>query len=200
MQNDPFDEDLSSLWQKQETAPINAAEVMKTMKKMKRKQIFYVVLDALSVIIGLAVLLSVRERFSDVFFYTILAVVVISGIYAAYITYLRRFAVLADTADRSVKQHLTNMLAQAKSNVRIARYTQISSWLSWLMLIFIWLLFGFLDEMPQDEWLRKLGASMVLGTVILAPMYVWARKRETKFRQLAAQLEQQQRGFDDAGN
>ncbi|WP_100657928.1 hypothetical protein [Alteromonas flava] len=198
MHNDPFEKQLSDLWLKQSVPEVDAQAVKQSLRKMRRKQRLYAALDVASVVVSLILLLVFRERFSLLVFLALLAVVLFSGIFAGYLLYLRRFVVFDSNETSDVKTHLSSLLRQTQSNIKIARVTQHSCWVSWLVVLAIWGMIGLSGELANDVWARKAGISSSVTFLLLLPMWFWARQRAQKFTQLYAQLKAQQQGLEDA--
>lgn len=191
MQPDDFDKQLTELWQRQDTPAIDAKTLSSNLFLMRWKQLFYVFLDFGAVILAYVVMFTVKDRLSTTFFYGMLIFISVSGLFAAYLLYLRRHVLKIRFQSKSTSAFLQTLIAQTHNNVRIAWITKHSCWASWLMLVAFWLAIGQFDDMPEDEWLRKTLLSSVIGVAVFIPMWFWASWRQRKFERQEQDLKQQ---------
>lgn len=182
-------DNLATLWQQQKTTDIDIAELKSKVSRMRLKQGLYVLLDFAGVFLGIATLIIFREKMSDVFFYMMFVVIALTFVFAAYLLYLRRFALFNQS--QSTHDYLQTLKQQIKSNVRIARFTRHSCWATMLMLLVLWLVLGVFDDIPFDEWQRKTYLSLGFAAVFCIPTWFWARNRERKFELELSTIEKQ---------
>ena len=183
------DEKLANLWQQQPTQTLDPVTVKKAITRMRIKQFFYVFLDFMGVLVCLGFLFISREDMSSMLFYSIAFVCFIAFGFSLYLLYLRRFILFNQS--QSTNDYLNILKQQTRSNIKIARFTQHSCWVSFLMITGIWILTGIVDDIPVDEWRQKFLISTGLGAVFLFPFWWWAKKRAEKFTSEVKKLEKQ---------
>ena len=189
MTNPEQDDPLVKLWQQQPTVDIDPAKVKKAFLQMLWKQRLYVVLDFASVFFAVTLIVLFKDELSTFVFSVAMVVLFVAVSSACYLLYLRRFVLFSQS--QSTIDYLNTLKQQTKSNIRIAKITHHSCWISFVLIALSWGLIGFFDDLPSDEWMRKALISIGLGAVLCSIMWVWAKKRETKFKRELQQLEQQ---------
>ncbi|MDM7862234.1 hypothetical protein QTP81_16630 [Alteromonas sp. ASW11-36] len=192
MQNNDFDKQLQQLWQQQETVEVNAAQLKRSFKWMRIKHFGYAFLDIACVLAAIVFVYVMREKFSTAFLYGISVFIFISIAFTLYLLYLRRYALLNHLGNESTQSYLALMVKQTNNNIRIAWITQHSCWVSWLILVALWLYLGVYDDMPHDVWLRKTLMSALIGALIFIPLWFWASWRRKKFMRMRDELVAQQ--------
>ena len=191
MKNDDFDSELANLWQQQPVLEVDAADIRKTANRMRLKQAFYVFLDLATIVFSLVVLIVMRDKFSTVSFWGLVAILGLAVLATLYIVYLRRHALLLRVGSESTREYLMTLLAQARNNVKIAWITKHSCWVCFITLVGFWLLVGMFDDMPHDKWLKKTLLGSGLTFVLMVAMWFWASWRERKFSRLVESLNNQ---------
>ena len=198
MSKQPKEQDLMALWQQQDVPEIDATALKKKLTQMRWRQMLYAVGDIFGVVFAIVVISLSRDRMSDAFFYIMSVFVGLSLVFAFYITYLRRFALFPQRS--STREFLTALTEQTRNNIKIARITKHSAWVSWLCLNGIWLILWVVDDMPPDEWLRKFLWMNAITIVLCVPFWLWAQHRQRKFERALVPLEHSLQEVNSAGH
>lgn len=179
-----FEQQLSALWQTQRVKAVDIEQVKKRLRNLQIKHRCYLLLDVLMLVpfvwlIGWA---PAHLSASATVFVLLLGVVTIG--YTLYLGWLRRAVVLGrlTTAD-----HVALLRQQLSNNVRIARISKHSAWLCQLAICGFFISEWLVEDFRPDN-LVNFGAIMAGATVFNIGFYVWAARREQRFRAEAAAL------------
>ena len=182
-QKDP----LEHLWQQQPTRNIDPEVLKRRVVKMRLKQALYALIDFLGIAVCAAMILNYRDDMSAFFFNLVLVVILLNLIYVSYVFYLRRFVLFNQS--QSTREYMTTLNKQIRSNVRIAEYTKHSCWISFILVVVLFLVIGVTEDISLDEWRRKLAMGIGVAALFCIPLWFWSRGREAKFRRELEMIE-----------
>lgn len=185
MHNSPDNDPLAGIWQTQQTLNIDSQQVAKQAKEQVYKQRFYIFLDFLS-LSPFALLFLIDFTFPTIF-KVLTAIVFIAGLsMVIYFTKLRWNAAFAQT--QTTADYLTVLIKQYENNALIARINKHSAWISCIVsVIAMALALHFSDRTWEERGLRVVIICIIM-IVLLAAWYIWADKRQQRFKDQADRL------------
>ena len=171
--------ELSSLWQAQTVNDIDMAAVKQGFMSQRKKQRLYMAVDIGAIIPALFLLYHFWSELS----FTVKAVNLTVGVIALplliYQLWLRRVA--AFSRNVSTLDHLDVLTKQIKNNVRIAIITKHSTWISMVLVMLTMALQYVVDDVSTSKLSFMFGV-LAATAFIMGVWYVWAAKREQRFR------------------
>tara|TARA_B100001765_G_C19431257_1_gene305675 strand:- start:57 stop:635 length:579 start_codon:yes stop_codon:yes gene_type:complete len=171
--------ELSSLWQAQTVNDIDLAAVKQGFMSQRKKQRLYMAVDIGAFIPALFLLYHFWSELS----FTVKAVNLTVGVIALplliYQLWLRRVA--AFSRNVSTLDHLDVLTKQIKNNVRIAIITKHSTWISMVLVMLTMALQYVVDDVSTSKLSFMFGV-LAATAFIMGVWYVWAAKREQRFR------------------
>jgi hypothetical protein len=185
MHNSPDNDPLAGIWQTQQTLKIDSQQVAKQAKEQVYKQRFYIFLDFLS-LSPFALLFLIDFTFPT-FLKVLTAIVFIAGLsMVIYFTKLRWNAAFAQT--QTTADYLTVLIKQYENNALIARINKHSAWISCIVsVVAMALTLHFSERTWEERGLRVVIISIIM-IVLLAAWYIWADKRQQRFKDQADRL------------
>lgn len=178
--------ELSSLWQAQTVNHIDLAAVKQGFISQQKKQRLYMAVDIGAFIPAFFLLYHFWGELSFTVKAVNLAVGVIALPLLIYQLWLRRVA--AFSRNVSTLDHLDVLTKQIKNNVRIAVITKHSTWISTVLVMLTMALQYVVDDVSTSKLSFMLGV-LAVTAIIMGVWYVWAAKREQRFKRQLAGLE-----------
>lgn len=178
--------ELSSLWQAQTVNHIDLAAVKQGFISQQKKQRLYMAVDIGAFIPAFFLLYHFWGELSFTVKAVNLAVGVIALPLLIYQLWLRRVA--AFSRNVSTLDHLDVLTKQIKNNVRIAVITKHSTWISTVLVMLTMALQYVVDDVSNSKLSFMLGV-LAVTAIIMGVWYVWAAKREQRFKRQLAGLE-----------
>jgi hypothetical protein len=185
MHNSPDNDPLAGIWQTQQTLNIDSQQVAKQAQEQVYKQRFYIFLDFLS-LSPFALLFLIDFTFPT-FLKVLTAIVFIAGLsMVIYFTKLRWNAAFAQT--QTTADYLAVLIKQYENNALIARINKHSAWISCIVsVVAMALTLHFSERTWEERGLRVVIISIIM-IVLLAAWYIWADKRQQRFKDQADRL------------
>lgn len=186
--NDEHD-NFEQLWQQQSVSKVDVGALKKQWRKMRFKQFFYVLLDALAVISLPIILLFVEKKMTKAEFVSFTVLFILLSVWFFYLVWLRRYSLRSSNDAASTADFVERMKLQYRQNIRIAYVNKVLCF--YTPLIFIGFLFAlyFGDGMSTDELWRKSKVMLGVSVLFLPASWVWADRRQKKFEKLLADFE-----------
>ncbi|GAA0855034.1 hypothetical protein [Aliiglaciecola litoralis] len=187
MSNEP--DNLDKLWQQQQTTTIDVKALSRQWKLTRIKQYMYSLMDAMALMLFPLVIYFFPKELSTFEF------VWLSGLFAlmtgwfVFIVWLRRFSLGFDDGGTSTQDFVYRMKMQYRQNIRIAHYNKLLCWV--VPVVFLtYIVVAYLGEYvsPDVLW-RKSKLLFVTSLVFLPATWIWAHKREQKFKRLLADFD-----------
>ena len=180
-----FEQELSTLWQTQQVKQVDINQVKQRLRNLQVKQRCYLLLDILMLIpFGWLVFWAPEHLSTSAGVFVMLLGVVTAG-YTLYLGWLRRSVILGrlTTAD-----HVALLRQQLTNNVRIAGISKHSAWLCQLAICGFFINEWLVENFRPDS-LLTFSAIMTGVTLFNIGFYVWAARRQRRFRDEVAALD-----------
>ncbi|TDF35478.1 hypothetical protein EYS14_18845 [Alteromonadaceae bacterium M269] len=178
---------LDQLWQNQQTQLPNLEELSRKFKSMRRKQWLYMSVDVISTLFLASWLLFFRETMNQLMFIFILIMTIFSLGATVHLVWLRRFA-LKNTLSNT-QSYLQGLKNQYINNIKIAKFTKFTIWLSLLITLVFFVLAWLNHDWDTATAIKK----TVIATLFIAgglyPMWKWSNKRIIKYTAEVEKLE-----------
>jgi hypothetical protein len=170
---------LNQLWQQQDVAEPDVSELSKKWRKVRYKQFCYVALDLSSVIIPSGFIWLNAETLDRFTMMLALGIMSLSFLAVVYITWLRRFSL--SWSNVSTDQHIQRLQKQIESNIKIANLSLHSVWFLVVLTVVFYGGLYYFEVLPMDRLIHKFKITLVINTVILPCIWIWASKRKKRF-------------------
>lgn len=183
--NDPF----SRLWQQQKVTDVNLPALKRQWRRVKISQWTYFTLDLLSTIMLPVMLYFIYQQLNTYEVIWFVGLALLSLGFFAYLVWLRRFSLGFGKERLALSNYYELVKAQYQQNIKLARLSKTTAlWMPAIMLSF--LLVGYFSEAFEgDALLRKLTFSVVFLGILTPGIWIWAHKREQKFRRALDNLQ-----------
>jgi len=177
---------LDQLWQGQQVEKPDIQVLSSQWRKVQLKQRFYAGLDILGLILPFITLVFFIERLDQFTRIYLVVLFVLLCPFVAYIVWLRRFSIgwSSDSTDLHV-QHLKKQIA---NNIKIAYLTKHSIWPLGLVITLHHVGLFYFDVFPIDKLIHKSLISAGLLVVMFPCTWIWAARRENRFKRELAEL------------
>lgn len=177
---------LSQLWQQQEVQKPDLTVINKAWRSMQIKQKLYACLDVFGLILPILMLYLNREKLDDFTagYFIVLTVLLLP--FVAYILWLRRFSM--GWSSESTERHIYNLKRQIASNIKIAALGKLSIWPIGVLIVLHYVGLFYFDVLPIDKLIRKGLISLCVFVVLFPTMWIWATRRENRFKKELTEL------------
>lgn len=177
---------LNQLWLQQNVVLPDISQVSKRWHKVRLKQWCYVALDVLSLSVCFLIVWLNADKLDRFTMTLMLAVMLVSVVFVAYITWLRRFSFGWSSA--STDEHIKRLLKQIESNIKIANLSLHSVWFVTLLTVILYAGLYYFEVFPEDRFIRKLTVTLGIHAVVMPGIWVWASRRKKRFSKELAEL------------
>ncbi|MCW8093361.1 hypothetical protein [Alteromonas sp. ASW11-130] len=177
---------LERLWQQQTVQKIDIEKIERQFKTQKWKHRGYILIDFGALIPIIFALVLKYNELGQLAFFLLMGLAVICALFAGYLAYLRRYA--AFTRVSQTNEYLKTLKKQMRNNVLIARLTRHSSWVSYVVLLLFYGILYLNNQLETKSWQHWATVLLIVG-LILTGFYIWASKREKRFRAEAERLD-----------
>lgn len=178
---------LNQLWQQQDIEKPDLKAISKTWRLMKIKQKAYALIDVFGLGVSFVLLyfnLDKLDRFTTIY---IVILILLLCPFVAYLLWLRRLSL--GWSAKSTEQYIDTLKQQVKNNIRIAYITKHSAWVSGVLVLIHYLGLFYFDVFEMDSWIRKTLTSAGILVVMIPAFWIWASRREQRFKQELAKLD-----------
>jgi hypothetical protein len=179
---------LKQLWLQQEVVLPDISQVSKRWHKVRLKQWCYVALDVLSLCFCFLIVWHNAGKLDGLSMTFMVVVMLVSAVFVAYITWLRRFSFGWSSA--STDEHIQRLLKQIENNIKIAILSLHSVWFVTLLTVVFYASLYYFEVFPEDRFIRKLTITLGIHAVVMPGIWIWASRRKKRFSKELAELKQ----------
>ncbi len=177
---------LKQLWLQQEVVLPDLSQVSKNWHKVRLKQWCYVALDVLSLCFCFLIVWLNADKLDGLSMTLLLVVMLVSVVFVAYITWLRRFSF--GWSNASTDEHIQRLLKQIESNIKIANLSLHSVWFVTLLTVILYAGLYYFEVFSEDRFIRKLTVTLGIYAVVMPGLWVWASRRKKRFTKELSEL------------
>lgn len=184
-------DDLDALWQQQDVSKVDSGQLKKQWKMLRFKQYFYLFMDALSVLVLPIVVYLFPKKMSTFEFVWLSFVFVLVFVMFLCIVWMRRYSLGYKVNATNTNEFVERFRLQYKQNIRIAYWNKVLCFIVPLIFMLYLLIAYFGEYVQPDVVIKKAKLLLGMSAVCMPLIWVWAHKREQKFKNRLADFEAQ---------
>ena len=177
---------LTNLWQQQSVSTPDMTKLKKRWKNLQWQHRLYYCMDVVGFLIAIANYAWAYERLKYFGQIWIGVMLILLLVFILYIGWLRRHALR--NMRSSTDDYLHKLRAQFNNNIKLVQLTKTSIWMTLLAVVIFYFGGWFFDTIPPEKLLKKIALSSVIFAVLIPSAWYWAHKREQKFKNEIANL------------
>lgn len=177
---------LANIWQQQTVSIPDIAELEKRCRKLQWQHRFFYSMDVVAFLVALGTFVwgfEILKWFSQIWMGVMIILLLV---FTLYVGWLRRHALR--NMESSTDDCFHKLRAQFNNNIKLAQLTKTSIWMTLLAVVIFYFGGWFFDTIPPEKLLKKIALSSVIFAVLIPSAWYWAHKREQKFKNEIANL------------
>ncbi len=189
MSNKP--NDLEALWHQQTVSTVDSEQLQKQWKILRFKQYFYLLMDISSVLALPIIVYLFPKELSTFEFVWFSFVFVLVFVMFLCIVWMRRYSLGFKVDAGNTNEFVERFRLQYKQNIRIAYWNKILCFVTPLIFMLYLVVAYFGEYVQPDVLIKKAKLLMGMSAVCMPLLWIWASKREQKFKKRLAEFEAQ---------
>ena len=177
---------LTNLWQQQSVSTPDMTKLKKRWKNLQWQHRLYYCMDVVGFLIAIANYAWAYERLKYFGQIWIGVMLILLLVFILYIGWLRRHAL--STMKNSTEDYLVSLKAQFNNNIKIARLTKTSTWMSFIAVAIFYFGGWFFNAISSDKLVKDILPLSIAFGLLMPLTWYWAHKREQKFNNEIANL------------